>query len=80
MTLDLWIAGPLYGSSNGSFTGTDPIDIPSAERAGIERDIEETDIPGTKIEATVGKNQFDVKLDGPYIGLRALGLTIGINF
>jgi hypothetical protein len=80
MTLDWWIAGPIYGSSNGNLSGTDPKGIPVQDRAKVKSDIESTDLPGTKIEATVGANQIDVKLSGPYVGLRAFGIALGIKF
>jgi hypothetical protein len=80
LTLDWWIAGPIYGSSKGTLTGTDPMDIPAADRPNIKRDIESLDIPATKIQAAVGKNQIDVTLDGPYVGLRAFGFALGIKF
>jgi hypothetical protein len=80
MTLDWWIAGPIYGSSNGNLSGTDPKGIPVQDRAKVKSDIESTDIPGTKIEATVGANQIDVNLSGPYVGLRAFGIALGIKF
>jgi hypothetical protein len=80
MTLDWWIAGPIYGSSKGNLSGTDPKGIPVSDRAKVKSDIESTDIPGTKIEATVGANQIDVNLSGPYVGLRAFGIALGIKF
>jgi hypothetical protein len=80
MTLDWWIAGPIYGSSHGNLSGTDPKGIPAADRAKVKSDIESTNIPGTKIDATVGANQIDVNLSGPYVGLRAFGIALGIKF
>ncbi|WP_018615272.1 DUF3575 domain-containing protein [Segetibacter koreensis] len=80
MTLDWWIAGPIYGSSNGKLSGTDPKGIPAQDRAKVKSDIESTNIPGTKMEATVGANQIDVNLSGPYVGLRAFGIALGIKF
>lgn len=81
MTLDWWILGPIIGSSNGTLAGTDPKGINNAsDRTKVKTDIETTDIPGTKVEATVGVNQIDVKLSGPYYGLRAFGFALGIKF
>ena len=46
----------------------------------LKSDIESTDIPLTKIEATIGTNQVDVNLSGPYVGIRAFGFALGIKF
>jgi hypothetical protein len=81
VTLDWWIAGPIYGTSSGNLSGTDDMsDLSAEDRANLEGDIEGVDIPLTKIDATVGNNRIDVKLDGPYAGLRAFGLALGIRF
>jgi hypothetical protein len=82
ITLDWWIAGPLIGSMNGSLSGTDPkmSELSNADRAKLETDIEATNIPLTKIEATVGQTNVDVKLSGPYAGIRAFGFALGFRF
>jgi hypothetical protein len=81
LTLDWWIAGPIFGSSNGHLVGTDDMsDLSTADRQKLKSDIESTDIPLTKIEATIGTNQVDVNLSGPYVGIRAFGFALGIKF
>lgn len=81
MTLDWWIAGPMYGTSKSDLSGTtDMSDLSAADRANLENDIESVDIPLTKIDATVGNNRIDVKLDGPFAGIRAFGFALGIRF
>ena len=81
VTLDWWIAGPIYGSSNGDFTGKENMSTMSAaDKQDLENDIEDVDIPLTKIEATVGNDRVDVKLSGPFVGLRAFGIALGFKF
>ena len=80
LTLDWWIAGPIYGSSKGELSGTDDMsDLSAADRSDLESDIESVDIPLTKIDATVESNRINVKLDGPYAGVRAFGLALGLR-
>ena len=81
ISLDWWIAGPLFGSSNGNLTGTgDLSDLTAQDRAELENDIESVDLPLTKVDATVGNNRIDVKLSGPYAGVRAFGFALGFRF
>jgi hypothetical protein len=81
LTLDWWIAGPIFGSSKGDLVGTDDMsDLTPADRQKLKSDIESTDIPLTKVEANIGTNQVEVKLSGPYVGIRAFGLALGIKF
>lgn len=80
-TFDWWIAGPVVGKSNGLLQGTDDMsDLSAADRADLKGDIESTKLPLMNIEATVGQNNIDVKLDGGYAGLRAFGFNFGIRF
>lgn len=80
MTLDWWIMGPVVGSSKGTLVGTDPINIQPQDRANIEKDIENVDLPGIKVDATVEQNKITAKLSGPYYGIRAFGIVLGFKF
>lgn len=81
VTLDWWIAGPTIGTTKGDLSGTDDMsDMDAADRADLEKDIESVELPLTKIDATVGNNRVDVKLSGPYVGIRAFGLALGFKF
>jgi hypothetical protein len=86
VVLDLWLAGPFIGSQKASFHGLDDKKI--LNTAGLKSDIESTDIPLWKMEATVvnqtisgvERGVVDVKLTGPFVGVRMLGFTLGIRF
>ncbi|HMO31805.1 MAG TPA: DUF3575 domain-containing protein [Lacibacter sp.] len=81
IVLDWWIAGPFIGSMNASFNGKDDMsDMSAADKADLENDIESVELPLWKIDATVGNNVIDVKLTGPFYGVRAFGLSLGIRF
>lgn len=80
LTLDWWIAGPIIGSTKGSMSGTDPKGIPAQDRAGVKKDIDDFDPIGLDFTGTVGANQIDIDVKGPYYGLRAFGICLGIKF
>ena len=85
--IDFWIAGPFYGPTmKASFHGYDPIgNLSDEDQAELERRIENGNIPGYKIDATVSQNTsgpttVDVKMKGPYYGIRALGVCLVYHF
>lgn len=77
VVLDLWLAGPFYGSMKGDFTGVD--NQPIKDPAGLEDDIEGVDLGPWTLDATVSGQTANVKLNGPFVGVRA-GLCLGIRF
>lgn len=81
MTLDWYILGPFIGSLDASFDGTDDMsDMSAQDKADLEHDIESVDLGPWKVDATVGNNTINAKLDGPFVGLRAFGISLGIRF
>jgi len=81
VTLDLWMVGPFIGAMDASFHGTgDMSDMNAADVAKLESDIESVKIPLWTIDATVGSNVVDVKMKGPFYGVRLLGFCFGFRF
>lgn len=86
VAIDVWLAGPFYGSQKGEFNAVNDKKITNT--AGLEADIENTDLPLWNMDATVTNQTIsgvqraviDVNLTGPFIGLRMLGFTVGIRF
>ena len=79
ISLDLWILGPHYGNGKGDFTGTSTVPLTSTEQADLKQELEDFDMPFRKKKITVTANGANVKLDGPFGGLRS-GITIGVRF
>lgn len=81
VVLDWWILGPFIGDLDAEFNGTDDMsDMSAQDKADLEKDIEDVDIPLWDIDATVGNNAVNVKLKGPFYGVRAFGISLGIRF
>jgi hypothetical protein len=79
ISLDLWIIGPHYGNGKGDFTGTSTVPLTTDEQNDLRQELEDFDLPfGTK-KVTVNANGANVKLDGPFGGVRS-GVTIGVRF
>ncbi len=79
VTLDWWILGAHYGTSNGTLNGVPSSSLSANEQTEIKNTIESLDLPLTKITAEVSANNIKAIIDGPWGGVRA-GLTIGIKF
>jgi hypothetical protein len=85
--IDFWIAGPFYGPKMvADFRGFDPVgNLSAGDQAELERRIENLHILGYKIDANVSQNtggptSVDVKMRGPYYGIRALGINMVYHF
>ena len=75
--LDWWIFGPNYGISNGTVDGKKNLNV--VEQQALRNDLENLDIPLTKITYVVDANGATVKFDGPWAGIRS-GLCLGLRF
>ncbi len=78
--IDLNIAGPHFGISSGSFSGTTDYDLTDADKSEIEKQINNLNIPLTKISYDYPMpNIARLKFNGPWGGVR-VGLSIGVKF
>ena len=79
--LDLWLIGPSYGlcSGNLSFSGT----LNNNEQAILKAEIEDLKgslpiyILGTPV---INENGASIPVQGPWAGIRALGINVGFRF
>jgi Protein of unknown function (DUF3575) len=79
ISLDWWMLGPHYGNGKGDFSGLASQPMTIAEQNDLRQQLEDFDIPLTTKIVTVNANGANVKLDGPFAGVRA-GISIGIKF
>ena len=82
-SLDWWIVGPNYGISNGTFDFVGSLN--DIEQISMQYELEKikNTIPLLKIEIADGSpnpNGATFKVNGPWAGLRAMGICIGYRF
>lgn len=78
--LDWSIAGPHFGASSGSFAGVTNFALTSSDHKEIERQINNLDVPLTKIRYEYPTpNIARLNFNGPWGGVR-VGLSIGYKF
>lgn len=84
MVVDLYIVGAHYGKLSGDIDGVSDLSTMTAEeKTDMENDINDIapKFNDKKIlEAKVDNNGVKGKLDGPFAGIRGLGLSIGWAF
>jgi hypothetical protein len=80
ITLDWWIFGPLFGVENSSFNGNSSYKLTLEDKAQIEENLNDLDIPGTSLEVSFPDDySVSVQMHGPLYGV-ASGLAIGFRF
>jgi hypothetical protein len=77
LSLDWWILGPQYGSSDGKIEGKKTLS--AQEQQELRDELQDFEIPFSKTTTTVDANGAKVEFKGPWAGLRA-GLSLGIRF
>ena len=91
VVIDIWIIGAHYGSASGDLNGaytsssSDPnSSIAKTERSSIEEGINSLNPPLVTLTGKVtqqgNKGNADIKVSGPWAGIRALGINVGIRF
>ncbi len=75
--LDWSIMGPHYGKATGIITGKK--NLTQEEQDELRSQLANLDIPFVKFESKVDANGAEVKVDGPWAGIRA-GISIGFRF
>ena len=77
--LDFWILGGHYGSGKGDFIGKSPFTLNADQQNQLQKDLIDLNIPVVKYEVSTNANGAQIKLDGPWAGLRS-GLSFGYRF
>lgn len=77
LSLDWWILGPNYGTSNGNLTGKKNMN--ALEQQALRNELENLDIPLTKFTYEVNSTGATMDFKGPWAGIRA-GICLGFRF
>lgn len=81
--VDLWLLGPFYGTNvKADFVGYDPLwqSLTTEDIQNIKRDITSTKLPGYTATDRINLPVIEALLEGPYYGVRALGLALSYRF
>jgi hypothetical protein len=76
--LDWWIVGASIGGSNGSVNAV--TQLAPDEQAELKHNLDNLNIPLTKIQSEVNANGATITTTGNAVGLRGLGINLGFRF
>lgn len=77
--LDAWFIGAHYGKSSGNLDGVTDRTLTPIEQQQAQQELDNLDIPVVDYKATVNANGANIKVDGPWAGIRA-GVSLGYRF
>lgn len=77
--LDAWFLGAHFGKATGNLDGITNRKLNSLEQQEVQKALDNQDIPIIEYRATVNENGANIKVDGPWAGLR-VGLSLGYRF
>ena len=77
--LDAWFLGAHFGKAKGNLDGLTNRKLNALEQQEVQKELDNQDIPIVEYKATVNENGANIKVDGPWSGLR-VGLSLGYRF
>ncbi len=76
--LDWWIAGASFGGERGNFTAA--TQLTNGDQASLKRKLESVSLAGITIKSEVNSSGATVTTSGSMVGVRGLGINLGIRF
>jgi len=80
IVLDFWLVGAHYGTSKGDLIFVAPQPLSAQEQAALQQSLNNISADPFKFTTSVNANGAVIKTDGPWAGVRGLGLGIGFRF
>jgi hypothetical protein len=80
IVLDFWLVGAHYGKSKGDLVFVAPAPLSAQEQAALQQSLNEISADPFTFTSTVNANGATIKTDGPWAGVRGLGIGIGFRF
>lgn len=76
--LDWWIVGASIGGANGNFNAQ--TQLSNLEQQSLKNQLDNLDVPFTTVKSEVSSNGAIVTTTGTMVGVRGLGINLGIRF
>lgn len=80
IVVDFWLVGGHYGSSNGKLIYNAPEGTPNLAIEALKRAVDQTNVNPFQFKTTTTTNGIITDTQGPWAGIRGLGLTLGVRF
>ena len=80
LVLDISFIGGHYGTSSGKLEFSPPVAFPRPAQDALKQVLDNTKADPFKLKSTVNANKAIVDMEGPWWGLRGLGIGLGLRF
>ena len=80
LVLDISFIGGHYGTSTGKLEFSPPVAFPRPARVSLQQVLDNTKADPFKFKSTIEANKAIVDMEGPWWGLRGLGIGLGLRF
>ena len=80
LVLDISFIGGHYGTSTGKLEFSPPVAFPRPAQDALKQVLDNTKADPFKLKSTVNANKAMVDMEGPWWGLRGLGIGLGLRF
>lgn len=80
MVFDFWIIGAHAGTSTGILTAEFKPALSADEQAVLQREVDNLDTSPFKSVGKVTANTAQINTEGPWLGVRGLGINLGFKF
>jgi hypothetical protein len=80
LVLDISFIGGHYGTSTGKLEFSPPVAFPRPAQDALKQVLDNTKADPFKLKSTVNANKAIVDMEGPWWGLRGLGIGLGLRF
>jgi hypothetical protein len=80
LVLDISFIGGHYGSSSGKLEFSPPVAFPRPAQDALKQVLDNTKADPFRLRSTVTASKASVDTEGPWWGLRGLGIGLGLRF
>ena len=80
LVLDISFIGGHYGTSTGKLEFSPPGGFPKPAQDALKQVLDNTKANPFKLKSTVEQNEAIIDTEGPWAGLRGLGISLGLRF
>ena len=80
LVLDISFMGGHYGTSTGKLEFSPPVAFPKPAQVALQQVLDNTKAAPFQFKSTVDANKAIVDMEGPWWGLRGLGIGLGLRF
>ena len=80
LVLDISFIGGHYGTSTGKLEFSPPIGLPKPAQDALKQVLDNTKADPIRLRSTITASKASVDTEGPWWGLRGLGIGLGLRF